>query len=64
MIENGGIHSAIPSETTVRYQFLPPSRQSDNAFRYTGRFDVVSKIQRRQIRKFHEDAHYVNAYFL
>ena len=35
-LTENGIHSAIPSETTVRYQFLPPTRQSGNAFRYTG----------------------------
>ena len=42
----------------------PSYLKRKTASKYKGRFDVVCKIQRRQIRKFHEDAHYVNAYFL
>ena len=61
------ISAAISSETTVRYQFSPSYQYSKNyhtAKRYTGRFDVISRIQRGQVRKYHQDAHYVNAYFL
>jgi len=48
-----------PSVTTVRYQFHPTYLRRKTASRYAGRFDVVCKIQRRQLRKFHEDAHFV-----
>ena len=66
-LEEQDISAAIPSETTVRYQFSTSyqySKNSHTAKRYTGRFDVISHIQRREIRKYHEDAHYVNACFL
>ena len=55
---------AIPTMTTVRYQFGPPHARYKTSLKYKSKFDVVSKIQRRQIRKYHEDAHYVNAYYL
>ena len=55
---------AIPTMTTVRYQFAPPHARYKTSLKYKSKFDVVSKIQRRQIRKYHEDAHYVNAYYL
>lgn len=54
----------IPSETTLRYQFMPGFANRKTSLNYKCRFDVISKIQRRQLRKFHMDAHYVNAYFL
>ena len=31
---------------------------------YYRRFDISLKIQRRQMRKYHEDAYDVNAYFM
>ena len=66
-LEEQDISAAISSKTTVRYQFSPLyqfSKNSHTAKRYTSRFDVMWPIQWRQIRKYHEDAHYVNAYFL
>ena len=63
-LEEKKISCAIPAMTTVRCQFAPPHAGYKTSFKYKSNFDVVSKIQRRQIRKYHEDAHYVNAYYL
>ena len=64
-LKEKGLESVpIPSETLVRYQFTPGFQKRHSAQAYKSRFDLVSKIQRRQLRKFHTDAHYVNAYFL
>ena len=63
-LEEKKISCAIPTMTTVCYQFAPPHAGYKTSFKYKSNFDVVSKIQRRQIRKYHEDAHYVNAYYL
>ena len=64
LLEQGKGDATIPSITTLRYQFNPSYLKRKTASKYKGRFDVVCKIQRRQIRKFYEDAHYVNGYFL
>ena len=61
-LEEKKILCAIPTMNTVRYQFAPPHARYKTSFKYKSKFDVVSKIQRRQSCKCHEDAHYVNAY--
>lgn len=33
------------------------------AMQYTGKFEIKYKVQSRQLRKFHPDAHYCAAYF-
>ena len=63
-LEEKKISCAIPTMTTVCYQFAPPHAGYKTSFKYKSNFDVVSKIQRRQIRKYHEDAHYANAFYL
>ena len=47
---------AIPSVTILCYQLLPGFENRHTSARYKGRFDVIFKIQRRQIRS-HEEAH-------
>ena len=64
LLQKGKGDAPIPSITTLRYQFHPSYLKRKTEIKYKGRFDVVCKIQRRQIRKFYEDAHYVNGYFL
>ena len=64
LLEKGKGDAPIPNITTLRYQFNPLYLKRKTASKYKGHFDVACKIQRHQIRKFHEDAHYVNAYFL
>ena len=63
-LEEKKISGAIPTLTTVRYQFARLHAGYKTSFKYKSKFDVVNKIQRRQIRKYHEDAHYVSAYYL
>ena len=53
----------VPSETWVRFQFWPRNQFSETAKRYKCRFDVKYKIQRRQLRKTHIDAHYCAVLF-
>ena len=64
LLEKGKRDTPIQSITTLREQFNPSYLKRKTASKYKGRFDVVCKIQRHQIRKFHKDAHYANAYFL
>ena len=64
MEEKGITDVPIPSVSTIRYQFNPGNLNRNTTSNYKCRFDLVCKIQRRQLRKFHEDAHYVNSYFL
>ena len=58
LLEKGKGDEPIPSITTLRYQFNPSYLKRKTASKYKGCFDVVCKIQRRQIRKFHQDARY------
>ena len=55
--------TAIPSESWVRYQFWPRNRFSETAKKYTCRFDLTYKIQRRQLRKAHIDGRYCAVLF-
>ena len=54
----------IPSKDLVRLQMTPRNRYSHAALNFTSRFPIQYKIQVRQLRKFHEDAHYCAAGFL
>jgi hypothetical protein len=51
----------IPSKSLVRLQFTPRNPYAHTALKFTSRFDVQYKIQRRQIRASHPDAHYCAA---
>ena len=53
----------VPSEAWVRFQFWPRNQFSETAKRYKCRFDVKYKVQRRQLRKTHIDAHYCAVLF-
>ena len=53
----------IPSVQWLRLQFWPKSPTAKIALQYTGRLKVKYMVQKRQMRKFHEDAHYVSALF-
>ena len=64
MEEKGITDVPIPSVSTMRYQFKHGNLNRNTSFYYKCRFDLVCKLQLRQLRKFHEDAHYVNSYFL
>ena len=48
----------IPSETTVRRQFMPVYQNRATAAKYTGRFPVIPKVQTRSIRMKHIDSAY------
>ena len=58
------VKAVIPSASAVRYQFMPIHSGHSSALPYEVRFDAGKKVQRRQARKFHQDAYYVNAYFM
>ncbi|XP_078662870.1 uncharacterized protein LOC144906461 isoform X2 [Branchiostoma floridae x Branchiostoma belcheri] len=47
-----------PSSALVRLQFSPRNPYLKTATRFTSKIDVQYKIQRRQLRAFHPDAHY------
>ena len=50
----------VPSEA---YQFWPKNPSKRSASQYTGRLKVKHMVQARQLRKFHEDAHYASAIY-
>ena len=52
-----------PSEAWLRYQFWPKDPSKQSASQYTGRLKVKHMVQARQLRKFHEDAHYASAIY-
>ena len=52
--------TSIPSVQWLRLQFWPKSK---TALQYTGRLKVKYMVQKRQVRKFHEDAHCASALF-
>ena len=43
------------------FQFMPSHPHNNIATRYTGKFDLTFKIQRRQLRKANPDSHWCNA---
>lgn len=53
----------VPSAALVRIQFTPKNPYSHAALRFTSKFDVQYKIQRRQLRATHPDQHFYNALF-
>ncbi|KAK6186795.1 hypothetical protein SNE40_006067 [Patella caerulea] len=53
----------IPSESYLRLQFWPKNRHFHSSVHYTGRFNLRYRIQTRQLRGEHEDAHYSNMVF-
>lgn len=53
--------TAIPSNSTVKLSFAPKNIFTATARRYTGVINLQHRIQRRQLRAFHVDAHYCNA---
>ena len=48
-----------PTEEWVRLQFQPPNPYTNAALRYTGRFNLKHGVQRRVLRKQHEDSSFV-----
>ena len=55
--------TAIPSSSLVRLQFVPRNPYSHAALNFTSKLKVQYKIQRRQLRLLHIDAHFCNAQF-
>jgi len=53
----------IPSDEYIRLQFWPGNSFTNIATKYTGRFNIVYKVQSRQLSKFHLDAYYCAALF-
>ena len=51
----------VPSQDWIRLQFWPSNVYTEQALRYTGRFNVKFGVQIRQLRKDHPDRHYVSA---
>ena len=49
--------TSVPSDEWIRLQFSPVCLSSHTALRYTGRLQVRHRVQQRQWRKQHEDAH-------
>ena len=56
--------TAIPSSSLVRLQFVPRNPYSHAALNFTSKLKVQYKIQRRQLRLSHIDAHFCNATFV
>lgn len=53
----------IPSVQWLRLQFWPKTPSAKVALQYTGRLKLKYMVQKRQMRKYHEDAHYASALF-
>ena len=53
----------IPSKTLVRLQFIPTNPYTRSALRFTSRFPLQHKIQRRQLRAKHVDDHFCAAQY-
>ena len=53
----------IPSKQWLRLQFWPKNPTAKTALQFTGKLDVKFMVQARQLRKWHEDAHYCAASF-
>ncbi|XP_054483050.1 uncharacterized protein LOC129115850 [Anoplopoma fimbria] len=54
----------VPSKALVRLQFAPKNPYTQSALNFTSRFELKYKIQRRQLRASHPDAHFCAALFL
>lgn len=53
----------VPSKALVRLQFAPQNPYTRRALNFTSRFELKYKIQRRQLRASHPDAHFCAALF-
>ncbi|XP_073720261.1 uncharacterized protein [Misgurnus anguillicaudatus] len=53
----------VPSKALVRLQFAPQNPYTQRALNFTSRFELKYKIQRRQLRASHPDAHFCAALF-
>lgn len=53
----------VPSAQWLRLQFWPKTPTAKTALQHTGRLKVKFMVQKRQLRKYHEDAHYASALF-
>ena len=53
----------VPSAQWLRLQFWPKNPTAKISLQYTGRLKVKHLVQKRQLRKDHEDAHYASALF-
>ena len=58
-----GAEVPVPSEQWLRLQFWPKDPTVRSSLQYTGRLKVKYLVQKRQLRKYHEDAHYASALF-
>lgn len=52
-----------PSKSLVRLQFAPRNPYCHAALNFTSKINVQYKIQKRQLKIFHMDAHFCNAQF-
>ena len=50
-----------PCESTIALQFSPIDQTVEAASKFTGQLEVSRKVQRRTLRHFHVDQHFVNA---
>ena len=53
----------IPSAQRLRLQFWPKNPIAKSSLQYTGKLNVKCMVQKRQLRKDHDDAHYASALF-
>lgn len=57
------ITTAIPSDECVRLQFLPMNEHAHSSVKFTKRFNIRYKVQRRALRTVHQDNHYTASLF-
>lgn len=55
--------SASTSDEYVRLQFLPINKHSHSSVKFTKRFNLRFKVQKRSLRSNHEDSHYTATLF-
>ncbi|CAC5376627.1 unnamed protein product [Mytilus coruscus] len=55
--------SAIPSESSILYAFVPKNAHANTAKLYKSKIPLQFKIQTRQLRVSHQDDHYCSAIF-
>ncbi|XP_076103163.1 uncharacterized protein LOC143072213 [Mytilus galloprovincialis] len=55
--------SAIPSESSILYAFVPKNSHANTAKLYKSKIPLQFKIQTRQLRVSHQDDHYCSAVF-
>ena len=57
------VGTPLPSNEYVRLHFLSTRKSAKVAERYTGKLEERRMVQRRQLRKLHEDSHYCACIF-